>query len=83
MGCCQVVAHAVTEGQRQASLQCRVDHGPVLPLAVHATFVGPQVGFVEASVDFGMVRRNVVSKAVVTIQNHSDVQSSWRLVQQV
>jgi hypothetical protein len=78
-----VVAYAATEGKRQANLQCRVDHGPVLPLRVDAAFIGPLVGFVEASVDFGMVRRNVVSKAVVTIHNHSDVLAPWRLVQQV
>ena len=78
-----MVAHAATEGKRQANLQCSVDHGPLLPLRVDAAFIGPQVGFVEAAVDFGMVRRNVVSKAVVTIQNHSDVLASWRLVQQV
>jgi hypothetical protein len=78
---CQVVAHATHEGRRQAALQCRVDHGPVLPLRVDATFIGPLVSFVEAAVDFGLVRRNVVSKATVTIKNNTDVPAPWRLVQ--
>ena len=71
-------------GMHQLNLPCVVKNGPPGGVILHVTghAQGPELRFVEAEVDFGLVGVGEEAVRTFTISNRSGVPASWRVCEE-